>query len=157
MNTIRGGDRSVSFLFSQTRNNSRLPDKTLWAAAAVDDHAGQVSVDDVELVVKVEHRDGRHFARGAARAGRPRRIGLLHDVRVRILLQEDVRALAGTIVGLVLFRGDDPVPAELHKVHRQRVAAAARLGRRLVAIQADRPLRPVLPPVRRHYFHERNL
>lgn len=129
----------------------------LRAAAPVDHHTREVAVDDVELVVEVQHRDGGHLARRAARAGRPRGVRLLDDVRVRVLLEEDVRALAGAVVGLVLLGRDDPVPAELDKVHGERVAAAAPLGRRLVAVEPDGPLRALLPAVGGHHLDERHL
>lgn len=114
-------------------------------------------MNDVELVVKVEHRNGRHFARCAARTGRSGRIGLLDDVRVRIFLQEDVRALARTIVGFVFLRRYDPIPTEFDEINRQRIATTARLRRRLVAVEADRPLRPVLPSVGRDHLNKRYL
>ena len=129
----------------------------LGAAAPVDYHTGQISVDDVKFVVEIEHRDGRHFSGCATGACRSGRIGLLDDVRVRILLEENVRALPCTVVGLVLFRGDDPIPSELDKVHRQRIATATGLGRCLVAVEPDRTLRSMLPPVRGNYLHKRHL
>lgn len=114
-------------------------------------------MNDVELVVEVEHRNGRHFARRATRAGRPGRIGLLHDVRVRIFLQEDVRALARTVVGFVFLRRYDPIPTEFDEIDRQWIATTARLRRRLVAVEADRPFRPVLPSVGRDHLDKRYL
>lgn len=62
-------------------------------------------------------------------------------MRVRVLLQEDEGTLAATIVRLVRCRCDDPIPTEVLEVYRQRVAAAARLLRVLVAVQAAFALR----------------
>ena len=42
----------------------------LGAAAPLDLHVGQLALDHVLVGVEVEHVDGRHLARGAARAGR---------------------------------------------------------------------------------------
>ena len=76
--------------------------------------------------VPVEHVDRRELARPAARpAGAA---DLLHDVRVRVLLQVDVRTVARTVVGVVGAGRDDPVPAELVEVDHQREPAAVGLG-----------------------------
>lgn len=56
---------------------------------------------------------------------------------MRVFLHEHVLALARTVVGFVAFGGNDPVPAKGLEVHRQRVAAAARLGGVLVTIQSQ--------------------
>lgn len=113
----------------------------LRAAASVHHHPGQHAVDDVEIRVEVQHRDGRHLPGSTTGARRPLRVRLLDQMRVRVLLQEDVRALAAAVVGLVPLRRDDPVPAELLEVHRQRVPAAADFVGVLFAVQADHALR----------------
>lgn len=56
-----------------------------------------------------------HLPRGAARVGG---CAELHDVCVRVLLHEGDLALAGAVVGVVLFGRDDPVPPELVEIHR---------------------------------------
>lgn len=85
-------------------------------------------------------------------------MGHLDEVRVRVLLQRDVRAVAGAVVGLVPLRGDDEVPAELLEVHRQRVAAAERLLHVLVAVQPEHgPLRALLPVLLGEDLNERHL
>ena len=115
------------------------PGERLGAAAPVHHHARDLAVDDLLLVVEVQHVDGGHLGGRAAGPGRAARVGVLHQVGVRVLLHEHVLALARAVVGLVALGRDDPVPAERLKVHRQRVAAAARLGGVLVAVQAQVP------------------
>ena len=125
----------------------------LGAATLLDDHAGQVPVDDVHIVVVVEHRDGRDAPRRAARAaagasgrghgGRRLLVALpllLDDVRVGELLVVEERAVAGAVVGRVAARNDDEVPAERLEVDDERVAAAALLGRVFVAVEVERAL-----------------
>jgi len=127
----------------------------LRTSAPVHDHARQQAVDNVVVLVEVQHGDGGHLPGAAAGAARPRRVGHVHQVRVRIPLQEHVRALAGAVVGLVPLGRDDEVPAELLEVHGERVAAAARLLRVFVAAQAERALGPPARRVRRVHLHER--
>lgn len=119
------------------------PSPTLGAATAIHHHARDLAVDNLLLVIEVEHVDGGHLGGRAAGPGRAPRVGLLHQVGVRVLLHKHVLALAGAVVGLVAFRGDDPVPAKSLKVHREGVAAAAGLARVLVAVQAQVPPGPL--------------
>lgn len=86
----------------------------LRTATGLDDHVRERGMDHHLLAVEVEQVEGLHFAR---RATGLRRLSQLHDVRVRVARQEVDPALARTVVGLVLLRGYDPVPAELVKVH----------------------------------------
>lgn len=132
-------------------------ERNLRTSASIDHHAGQIAVNNIKFVVKVEHWNGWHFARGATRSGRAGRIGLLHDMRVRIFLQKDVRTFAWTIIRLVLFRRDDPIPSEFDEIHRQWIAAASRLRRSFVAIQTDCPFGPVFAAVSRHHLDEWHL
>lgn len=113
----------------------------LRASAAVHHHAGNLAVDDLLLVIEVEHVYGRHLGGGAAWARRASGIGVLDQVSVRVLLHEHVLTLARTVVGFVALGRDDPVPAESLKVHCERVAAAAGLGGVLVAVQTQVPPR----------------
>lgn len=129
----------------------------LRAATAVDDHAGQEAVDDVEVGIEVEHGDGGHLAGGAAWPRSTGGAGHVRHVCVRVLLQEHEGTLARAVVGLVLLGRDDPVPPEGLEVHRQRVAAAARLLAVLVAVVAERPFGPELPVVRHVDLEERHL
>lgn len=96
-------------------------------------------MDDLLLVVEVEHVNGGHFGWGAARPCGTPGVGVLDEVCVWVLLHEHVLALAGAVVGFVALGGDDPVPAEGLKVDGQRVAAAAGLRRVFVAVQAQVP------------------
>lgn len=75
-------------------------------------------------------------------------------MRVRVLLQEGERTVARAVVGLVPLGRYYPVPAVLVKVHSQRVAAAARLLRVLVAVEPEGPSAAVLSAVYRADFHE---
>lgn len=68
-------------------------------------------------------------------------------MRVRVLLQEGEGTVTRAVVGLVPLGRYYPVPAVLVKVHRQRVAAAARLCRVLVAVEPDGPSAAVLAAV----------
>lgn len=108
----------------------------LRAAAAIHHHARNLSVDDLLLVVKIQHIYGRHFGGCAARAGRASRISVLHQMGVWVLLHEHVLTLAWTVVSLVALGSNDPVPSECLKVHCEWVAAAAGFSRVLVAVQA---------------------
>lgn len=107
---------------------------TLGAATSVHHHARDLAVDNLLLVIEVEHVDWGHLGRGAAGPSRASWIGLLHQVGVWIFLHEHVLALAGAVVGLVALRCDDPVPAKSLKVHCERVSAAPGLTRVLIAV-----------------------
>lgn len=113
----------------------------LGAAAPIHHHPWDLAMNDLLLVVEVKHVNGGHLGRGAAGPRRAARVGVLHQVGVRILLHEHVLALAGAVVGFVTLGGNDPVPAEGLKVHSQRVAAAARLSGVLIAVQTKVPSR----------------
>lgn len=94
------------------------------ASATVHHHGRDLAVDDLLLLVKVEHVDGGHLGGGAAWAGGPSGRGPVDQVGVRVLLQVHVLALARAVVGLVALGGDNPVKAKVLKVHGERVAAA---------------------------------
>lgn len=94
-------------------------------------------MDDLLLVVKVEHVNGRHFGWCAARPCGTPGVGVLDKVCVWVLLHEHVLALARAVVGFVALGCDDPVPTKGLKVDGQGVAAAAGLCRMLIAIQAQ--------------------
>ena len=129
--------------------NSRAP-------TAVHHHGRDLAVDDLLFSVKVEHVDGRHLGGGAAGARSPSGVGLVHQVGVRVLLQVHVLTLPGAIVGLVALWGNNPVPAKVLEVHRERVAAAPGLWRVLVAVQAR--VSPHTPGALRDlHLHERLL
>lgn len=100
---------------------------TLGTATAIYHHARDLAVDNLLLVIEVEHVDGGHLGGGTAGPSRASWISLLHQVGVWILLHEHVFALAGAVVGLVAFRCDDPVPTESLKVHCEGISAAAGL------------------------------
>lgn len=57
----------------------------LGAAAALDHHAGEKTVDDVKLRVEVEHGDSLHLAGCATGPGTRRLRHVPRYVRVRIL------------------------------------------------------------------------
>lgn len=108
----------------------------LGAATSIHHHARDLAIDDLLLVIEVEHVDWGHLGRGAAGSRRASWVGLLHQVGVWILLHEHVFTLAGAVVGLVALRCDDPVPAKSLKVHCERISAAAGLTRVFIAVQA---------------------
>lgn len=99
-------------------------------------HGRDLPVDDLLLAVEVEHVDGGHLGGGAAGPRRAPGVGLVHQVCVRVLLQVQELTLPGAVVGPVALGRDDPVPSEVLKVDGEGVAAAARLCRLLVAVQA---------------------
>lgn len=109
------------------------------AAAPVHYHGGNLAVDNLLLAVEVKHVDGRHLGGGTAGSCGASRVGLVHQMGVGILLQVHVVAFSRTVIGLVAFGSDNPVPAEVLKVHSERVPAASRLGRILVAVQSGVP------------------
>lgn len=94
-------------------------------------------MNDLLLVIKVEHVNGGHLGGRTAGPGGAPRVGVLHQVGVRVFLHEHVLALAGAVVGFVAFGSNDPVPPERFEIHSQRVATAAGLGGVLVAVQAE--------------------
>jgi len=113
-------------------------------------HAGQHAVDDVEVGVVVQHGYGGHLAGRAARSRA--KLGHLHQVGVWVLREQHRVAHARTVVGHVTLGRDNPVPAKLLEVDRQRKLAAPGLRGRLVARQSGRsvspgPGPPVLPSV----------
>lgn len=55
-----------------------------------------------------------------------------------VTLVVEERTFAGTVVGRVALRDDDPVPAKLLEVNDERISAAAALGVGLVAVSVDR-------------------
>lgn len=120
------------------RPESRLaPPPFLGTTTLFDDHVRNGAVDDAIAQVEVQQLDGAHLLRRTARNGRGAQ---LHHVGVLVLGQEAQHALAGTVGSLVAFRSDDPIPAKLLKVHRQRVPAAARFVVVFVAVQRQVPL-----------------
>lgn len=94
-------------------------------------------MNDLLLVIEVEHVNRGHLGWCTAGPCRASGVRVLHQVGVRVFLHEHVFALSGAVVGFVAFGSNDPVPAEGLKVHGQRVAAAARLGGVLVTVQAE--------------------
>lgn len=103
----------------------------LATAALLGHHAGNPAVDDVLVGVVVHYVHGGHLA---GRTTRPHsRLGHLHQMRVRVPLEQQRFARTVTVVGRVCFRIDDPVPAEFIEVDYQRVPAAPWLLGRLVA------------------------
>lgn len=102
------------------------PRRGSGAAAEIHDHGRDLAVYDLLPVVEVEHVDGGHFGGRAAGPGRAARIRLVHQVRVRELLQVHLLTLARAVVRLVALGCNYPVPAKVLKVYGERVAAAAR-------------------------------
>ncbi|KAL0611772.1 hypothetical protein AAY473_018398 [Plecturocebus cupreus] len=74
------------------------------AATAIHHHARDLAVDNLLLVIEVEHVDWGHLGGGTTGPSRASWIGLLHQVGMRIFLHEHVLALAGAVVGLVALR-----------------------------------------------------
>lgn len=109
----------------------------LRTATSIHHHPWDFAVNDLLLVIEVEHVNGGHLGRSTAGPCGASGVGVLHQVGVWVFLHEHVLALAGAIVGFVAFGGNDPVPAERLEVHSQRVATAAGLGGVLVAVQAE--------------------
>ena len=102
----------------------------------VDHHGWDLSVDDLLLAVEVEHVDGRHLGGCTTGPCGAPGVGLVHQVCMWILLQVQKLALPGAVVGPVALGCDNPVPAKFLKVHGEWVAAAARLHRLLITVQA---------------------
>lgn len=109
---------------------------SLRAATSIHNHPRDFSMNDLLLVIEVEHVNGGHLGWGTARPCGTSGVGVLDQVSVRIFLHEHVLALAGAIVGFVAFGSNDPVPAECLKINSQRVATAARLSGVLITVQA---------------------
>lgn len=116
----------------------RLP-CSLRTAASIYNHPRDFAMNDLLLVIEVEHVNGGHLCRGTAGPRRASGVGVLHQVCVRVFLHEHVLALAWTVVGFVAFGRNDPVPAEGLEIHGQGVATAAGLGGVLVAVQTKVP------------------
>lgn len=110
------------------------------AATAVYYHWGDLAVDDLLFAIEVKHVDGRHLGGGAAGPGGASWIGLVHQMGVGIFLHVYVVAFSWTVIRLITFWSNNPVPAEVLEVHSERVPAALRLWRILVAVQ------PRVPP-----------
>lgn len=91
---------------------------SLRAATSVHHHPWDLSVDDLLLVIEVEHVNGGHLGWGTAGPGGASGVGVLHQVGVWVFLHKHIFALAGAVVGFVAFGGNDPVPAERLKIHR---------------------------------------
>ena len=106
------------------------------AATVVDHHGRDLPIDDLLLAVEVQHVDGRHLGGRAAGPRGASWVGLVHQVCMWILLQVHEFTLPRAVVGPVALGGDDPVPAELLEVDGEWVAAAARLCRFLVTVEA---------------------
>lgn len=91
-------------------------------------------MDDLLLVIEVQHVNGGHLCWGTAGPCRSSGVCVLHQVGVWVFLHKHVFALAGAVVRFVAFRGNDPVPAKSLEVHGQRVATAAGLCRMFVTV-----------------------
>lgn len=112
---------------------------SLRAATSIHNHPRDFAMNDLLLVIEVEHVNGWHLCRGTAGPRRASGVGVLHQVSVRVFLHEHVLALAWTVVGFVAFGCNDPVPAEGLEIHSQGVATAAGLGGVLVTVQPEVP------------------
>lgn len=136
------GERSVRVLGGLMRwwlyISVHLP-YSLRAATSIHNHPWDFAMNDLLLVIEVEHVNGGHLSWGTAWPCGASGVGMLHQVSVRVFLHEHVLALAGAVVGFVAFGGNDPIPAKCLEIHSQRVATAARLGGVLIAIQAEVP------------------
>lgn len=106
------------------------------AAAVVNHHGWDLSIDDLLLAVEVQHVDGRHLGGCAAGTRCAPRIGLVYQVCMRVLLQVQELTLPWAIVGPVALGRYDPVPSELLKVDREGVSTAARFCRFLITVEA---------------------
>lgn len=101
----------------------------LGTATSVHYHARKQAVYNVVLVVEVEHGYGRHLPGRTAGPGRAGWFRKSHDVCMRIFLKKHIRTFSRTVIGLVFFGCDDPVPTEFLEVHRERVTTTPRLLR----------------------------
>ena len=104
------------------------------AAAAVDDHARERAVNDIVAIVEVEQRYRRHLGRIATRAGPTVRFCLRDDVRVRVLLKEDVSTLARAEVCPISLGCDHPVPVEVDEIDDERITTTTVFCRQVVAL-----------------------
>lgn len=102
-------------------------------------HGGDLSVNDLLLAVEVKHIDGGHLSRGATGPSGAPWIGLDDQVGMGVLLVMHELTLPGAVVGSITFWSNDPVPAELLKIHSKGVAAAACLRGLLIAVQTSVP------------------
>ena len=113
------------------------------ASTTVHHHGGDLAIDYLLFVVKVEHVDGWHLGGGTAGTCIPPGVGLVHQVGVWVLLQVHVLTLSRAIVGLVALWGNNPVPAKVLKVHCEGVAATPGLWRILITVQTWVPPGPL--------------
>lgn len=109
----------------------------LGTTALFHNHVRYGRVNDAVAQIEVQQLDGAHLFRRAARDGRRAE---LHHVGVLVLGQEAQHALASAVGSFVPLWRDNPVPAELFKVHRQRVPAAAGLVVVFLTVQRQVPL-----------------
>lgn len=121
--------------------NGMLPHRQLscWtsgATALIDDHFGQISLDDVHIWSEVDERHAGEFGRCTARLQVGERVHsakLFQDVRV--VVEESVRrsmgtsAIAAAVIGVIATGGDDPVvPAQSSKADEESLLAASSCG-----------------------------
>lgn len=107
----------------------------------VNHHVRQITKDNVQVAVKVQHGDVRHFPRCTARPSHGR-VGVTHQLGMGVLGQKHGLTFARAKVGFVGLGRDNPVPTKGLKVDLERVATAARLYGFLRAGQARHPTRP---------------
>lgn len=134
---------TISNFKKKKKKKEKNRNRKLGTTTSIHYHTRKQSVNNVRILVKIEHGYRRQFAWCAARAA-TRRVREVDDVSVGMLLQKDVRALSRTVIGFISLRGDYPIPAKLLKVHRQRVAATTPFFRVFWAIETDGPLGPLL-------------
>lgn len=82
-------------------------------------------MDYLLFIIEVQHVYRWHLRGGAAWPCWSSRIGMLNQMSMWVLLHEHVLTLAWTVVCLVTFGCNDPVPAKSFKVHCERVATTA--------------------------------
>jgi len=75
-------------------NTSVHPPCSLRAATSIHHHPWDFAVNDLLLVIKVEHVNGGHLGRGTAGPCGASGVGVLYQVGVRVFLHEHVLALA---------------------------------------------------------------
>lgn len=107
----------------------------LRTAALVDDHLGQVALDDFLIFLEVDQRHAAELDRGTARLQPAQPVHfavLLHHVAViglKLVGRPGSAAVTTTIVGVVTVRSDDPVvPAQLAEVYVEALLAALARG-----------------------------
>ena len=113
-----------------------LAEGELGATTPLHTHVLQHLEDHVAVLVEVEQRQGGHLGGGAAGAALGRLRG---DPGVGRLVLQRHAALPGTVVGLDVRRGDNPLPAELGEADGEGVAATAVLRGVLRARQGVAP------------------